>query len=227
MDKIYKIVEQLNEKNSQWEEYFTRANFLMKIRNDGYTDETKELINSLLNSIRNKQLEIADQNSSEESLWNKLKEMDISDETLDMIKKSNRSWIVRYKNLEPLRQMGDNVVQLLIDIFTNVSVNYNPQFLHKCEEYEITDDRKFINAVLQLDQMISMHIERHYNKKTAQAEFLAMSGLNEKYGLIYGELYEKNLLKIQNNICIDRMMELNQKVDKLSEQLNKLIEKEN
>ncbi len=217
MDRIIELIGQIREKEPDWEKKFADESYQLRMRSDLNCDETMEMINNLMGMIRDKQIGLADREASEDSLWEELQGSGISGETVETIKRNNRMWISRYKSLTPVRKLGDGAIKLLIDIFENISAYYNPRFLHKGEEYGIDDEAGFVNAVLQIDQIVSRHIQRHYDKKTARIEFMAMSGLEEKYGLVYGELYEKNMLNIQNNLLHDKITELSRKTDRILE----------
>lgn len=223
---IKEIVSSLNETNPDWSKYF--ENPLIRRRctyNDAYMDETKEIINQLLSQIRRKQFELIDADDDETDIWQELSNCDIPEKTLEIIKKQNNGIVSAYGNVKVLREMKENAAELISAVFENITINYSPEFLKKNEDYGVEDAGEFCNAVLQLDAIISAHIDRHFDKRSARLEFEKVTGMTGTLSLIYCELYEKYQEKIQSNLILDKLNGLDEKLDALNAKINKLDKK--
>lgn len=225
MDRIKEIVANLNEQEPTWRDDFDDM-FLppVYLYNGSARDESRRMMQSLLVEVLNKQKQLIDNHNEakEAEMWKKISDIVQSASVIDIIKKINDSVIEMYHNTRLLREIKDNAILLIIDAFENISASYTPEFFEKGEEYGIADANEFITLILQLDRIISVHVSRHFNKQTAKKEFMKATGLEDKYALVYAELYEKYLERLQHNVCIDKMDELNAKLDSLAEKVQEI-----
>lgn len=100
------------------------------------------------------------------------------DSVVGIIKGINSGIMEMYRNTRPLREAQESVIPLIVDVFERISSSYEPDFFETGEEYGINAAHDFVTAVLQLDRIISVHVSRHYDKQTAQREFMKGTGLS-------------------------------------------------
>ena len=228
MDKIKEVVDALNEREPSWRENFGDMYLpSVYLYNGSDRDDDRRMMQSLLVEVLNKQKQLIDAHEAEgeKELWKKISDIVDSSSVIDIIKDINDSLVEMYYNTRPLREAKENIIPLIIDIFDHISASYTPDFFEMGEKYGIADTHEFITLVLQMDRIVSVHISRHYDKQTAQREFMKATGLESKYGLIYAELYEKHMERIQHNICIDKLEELSTKLDSLTEKIQDISQK--
>lgn len=227
MDKIKEIVDALNEQEPSWKENFDDMYLpSVYLYSGSFPDEGRKLMSRLLLEVLNKQKQLNDAHdeTGEEQLWREIYSITESDSVVKIIKDINGGIMEMYRNTRPLREAQESVIPLIIAVFEHVSSNYAPDFFETGEEYGINVTADFVTAVLQLDRIISVHVGRHYDKRTAQQEFMKGTGLGDQYGLVYAELYEKYLDRIQHNICIDKLDELNARVNRLTQEVHDMMQ---
>lgn len=228
MNKIIEIINALNKQNESWRDYFEEEDmFFTRLRNDSYVDNTKKLIQQMISEILNKQKQLIDAHKEEEEdgLWDEIEELSGSEKVKDAIQECNDDVIDIYRNVRPLREAQDSIIPIIIAAFEHLSVSYAPDFFQMGEKYGIASENDFIPAVLQLDRIVSVHVRRHYDRQTAYKEFIKATGLAHEYALIYAELYERHIERLQHNICIDQLDSLALRVDKLTREVHRLSEK--
>lgn len=228
MNKIIEIVKVLNEQNTEWREYLeNKAMVHNRLRNESYVDETKKLIQQMLSEILNKQKQLIDEHKEgeEDELWEKIEKLVGSKDAKDAMRERNEDILHMYRNIRPLREAQENAIPLIIAVFEHLSVSYTPDFFQMGEQYGIVSEEDFIPVVLQLDRIVSVHVRRHYDKQTAQREFMKATGLGNEYALVYAALYEHHLEKLQHNVCIDKLETLTMQVEQLTREIRKLSKK--
>lgn len=188
-------------------------------------DAVLKMIRELGTKILNKQKQFVDNRNEEEeqAFFGEMTEI-MGEGVVKKIKEVNRGILEIYRNIRPLREAGENTIPLIAGVFECVSVNYMPGFMRKQEEYGI-DEEDFEALVLQMDRIISVHVSRYYDKRTAQKEFLKITGLEQSYGLVYAELYEKHFERLQHNICLDKLENLSEQMEDLNEQMEELSQR--
>lgn len=227
MDKIKEIIETLNEQEPSWKENFDDMYLpTVYLHNESFPDEARKLMSRLLLEVLNKQKQLNDAHdeAGEHELWKEIYNITGSESVVNIIKDINSGIMEMYRNTRPLREAQEGVVPLIIGVFEHVSSSYAPDFFEMGEEYGINTAHDFVTAVLQLDRIISVHVGRHYDKQTAQKEFMKGTGLGNQYGLVYAELYEKYLERLQHNICIDKLDELNVRVNRLTQEVHEMMQ---
>lgn len=227
MDKIKEIIKMLNEQEPEWKEDFDDMYLpAVYLYNESSPDEGRKLMSKLLLEVLNKQKQLNDAHDEqgEGTLWKEIYNLTESDSVVGIIKDINSGIMEMYRNTRPLREAQEMALPLMINVFEHVSSSYTPDFFETGEEYGINVPHDFVTAVLQLDRIISVHVSRHYDKQTAQREFMKGTGLPHQYGLVYAELYEKHLERLQHNICIDKLDELNARVDRLTQEVHEMLE---
>ncbi len=228
MHKIIEIIHELNEQNESWGNYFEDENiYIIRLSNESYQDDTKKLILQLLSDILNKQKQLVDEHKEEEeeNLWKEIAKAVGSEAIAKAMRETNDSAKEMYRNVRPLREAKDNIIPLIIAVFEHLSARYTPDFFQMCDKYGIASERDFKAIVLQLDRIVSVHVRRHYDKQTVYKEFMKATGFESQYALVYAELYEQYLEKIQHNWCIDKLEELTMRLEQLTEEVYKLSEK--
>lgn len=227
MDKIKEIIEELNEQEPSWKENFDDMYLpAVYLNNESSPDEGRKLMSKLLLEVLNKQKQLNDAHDEkgENELWKEMLNIIGSNSVVNIMKNINSGIMEMYCNTRPLREAQESVIPLIVGVFEHISSSYEPDFFETGEEYGINATHDFVTAVLQLDRIISVHVSRHYDKQTAQKEFMKGTGLGNQFGLVYGELYEKHLDRIQHNICIDKLDELNARVNRLTQEVHEMLE---
>ncbi|MCX4340519.1 MAG: hypothetical protein OSJ72_12845 [Lachnospiraceae bacterium] len=209
--------------DSQWRDYFEQA-FSASGNSDGEegSHAVLKMIQELVVKIHNKQKQLIDDRNEEDeqTLFAEIRNI-LGETVAKKIEERNGSILEIYRNTRPLREAGEHTIPLIVGVFECASVNYVPGFIEKKDEYGI-DEEEFNTLVLQLDRIISVHVERYYDKGTAQQEFMKVTGLDQPYGLVYAELFEKHFERLQHNICLDKLDDLSERIDDLSEQITEL-----
>lgn len=221
MERIRKLIEDLGREWPKWKEHFLDDDFSYA----GAEDETnymKRDLNALFVEILELQKNMIDEGkweAKEDDFWKELNRYVESETVVDRIKNMNQGIVEIYYNTKILRSMGEKVIDLIIEVFDSVSVFFSPEFLQKSEKYGVENPEEFARAIMQLDRIVTVHVSSHYDKKTAQREFMKVTGIGGVYASVYGEMYEKNMEKLQHNICMDRLDELNMRIKELSERV--------
>ena len=83
-----------------------------------------------------------------------------------------------------------------------MSITYDPAFFSQNDVYGIKDREEFSDAAAAVDQVISVHVGRHFSKKAdALKDFADRVGAGENALEVYGRLYEEIML-LYSTICI-------------------------
>ncbi len=223
MNEIRDTINNLDTCDPRWKEHFEQT---FAMQNDSGDEECPDavlkMIQELVYKILNKQKQFID-NRNEEEERAFFEEMTgiLGEGIVKKIEELNSSILEIYRNTRPLREAGEHIIPLIVGVFECASVNYMPGFMEKKEEYGI-DEEDFKTLVLQLDRIITVHVSRYYDKRTAQKEFLKVTGLEQPYGLVYAELYEKYFERLQHNICLDKLEDLSDQIEDLSDQIEGL-----
>lgn len=220
---LQNAVNNLNACDASWREHFEQAFAASRDSDEEEClDAVLKMIQELVVKILNKQKQLIDNRNEEDEQVFRTEMKELLGETVaKKIEERNGSILEIYRNTRPLREAGEHTIPLIVGVFECASVNYVPGFIEKKDEYGI-DEEEFNTLVLQLDRIISVHVERYYDKKTAQAEFLKVTGLDQLYGLVYAELFEKYFERLQHNVCLDKLDDLSEQMDDLSGQIAEL-----
>lgn len=209
MENIQKILQELEQKDSDWGRYLKR-----EVYNDAYIDDTKSLILKLIEEIRILKWQIIDapgETSAEIASIADLEQC-IGQDNVHAIDTLLESSLDIYYRTRLLRKMGEAASELLTDVFQNLSAYYDPLFFKNGTTYGIDNDQDFIEMVICLDQLISLHVSRHFAGDTASREFKKLVGVSEAICECYKTNYQKWYDRIQSNILLDRLEELEQTI---------------
>lgn len=221
MNDIKEIVNMLNKEDESWLKYLEKEGSpLTGGDKDSCPDVILKMLKKLLFSIQNKQKRFIDERDGdgEQDFHNEVEAI-LGKSITKRIWKINSSIVEIYRNIRPLREAHENTIPLITSVFERVSVSYEPDYTENCETYGIESEEEFETLVLQLDRIVAVHVSRHYDKQTAQREFIKMSGLDKQYGFVYAELYEKYLEKLQHNICLEKLEDLGEQMEDLNKQI--------
>lgn len=225
MNDIKEIVDMLNKEEESWERYLEwGGSSLTGGDKKNCPNAILNMLKKLLFTIRDKQKQFIDRRDEEgeRGLFKEVEKI-LGESLTKKIWEMNCNIVGIYRNTRPLREARENTIPLIVNVFERVSVNYEPDFSEKWEQYGMESEEEFGTLALQLDRIVAVHVGRHYNKETAQREFMKITGVDKQYALVYAELYEKYLEKLQHNICLDKLDDLGEQMEDLNKQISDLM----
>ena len=215
MEKTVKIFEDLQKKYPQWETYLEK-----KIYDEKCVDEIKISINEVLGYVKEQMMFFIDREDEEKEheLWNGLESF-LEERVFEKIKDLLDQRLIIYRRTLVLRRDKIDMAKFIEGVFTNLSITYDPAFFSQNDVYGIKVREEFSDAAAAVDQVISVHVGRHFSKKAALKDFADRVGAGENALEVYGRLYEENYAVIQHNLYIDRVNELSRQIEFFMENL--------
>ena len=219
MEEIKRIIQELEAKETDWREYYLKnENYL----NESVFDETKELLEELVDVIRRREQVFIDEGETEqeEGWWKEITAL-VGEEAAHGMKKRLGSTLSVYREIKPLRDLKEGMIPLMGDMIENIVGFYNPAFFRRHEQYGIEDINSFAQMVTTFDSVISAHVKRSFSKEAARKEFEIVTGIGEPYSRVYEQLYEQSYDRIQRNLLMEEIKMIGREVELLLSSLEK------
>lgn len=212
MNELKDMLARLDTVNPDWRSYLE-----LKIYDTSFWDDTKKLLMEIISRAKEKSLNLIDTpGASEPAEWLDTFYRTVGEPAQSRIKEAISGTLAVYRETRAMAQMEEALqIELMTDVFENMSVYYNPAVFHTAEKYGIDDYDTFRQLLVRLDGIISTHISRHLHPAAAADDFKNITRLTSPVIKEYETLYRENYQSIQYNLIIDRIDNIDRMVAEL------------
>lgn len=195
MQQINEIVEQLNQIEPEWTNYFLNSS------KEPVNEQICSLLNQLIIALR--QIRKDNPHDDIEEFEKILQSKEIYNSIMKFIDDS----LQYYEALSIFRSIGKEnelmATHLLLDIMENYIIRFDIEFSNRYEEYTFENQSDFEMTLDALESLTYLYVRRHYSKTMIEREFEDDSGISGKICSYYAQLVEEFYNDLRINLILD------------------------
>ena len=202
MEKVKKILDELNRNGTKWREDIRKRKTLMDIEDMEIRQKVNEIVAELRFLLKGRE-----EKSVLKEFEKEIGDSELAEIFVDHTYRSLRWFYI----MEPVRKLEEPAVAMLFEnLFRKYVLRYEKTYCSICGQFGLKEEE--VTAVAEtLDFLVFYYIKNHYGRRTIVSDFEDETGLSDTVCEIFAELIEENYNTLQLNFIMDQMKEMDLK----------------